>query len=93
MTGVRSLLQIALLAAVVSMSPAADQLTSLESSETCGECHKDIYEMWRASAHARSMENSNFLASYRRTTSRDPALATECLRCHAPWPPSPEILN
>jgi hypothetical protein len=75
---------LALFAAVVSLLPAADPLTSLESSDTCGECHEDIYDMWRASAHARSMENSRFLASYRRTESRDSGSATECLRCHAP---------
>ena len=62
MTGVRTSLFLGLLAAVVSLTPAADSLTSLESSDTCGECHEDIYDMWRASAHARSMENSRFLA-------------------------------
>jgi hypothetical protein len=54
-------------------------------SDTCGDCHKDIYAMWRESAHAQSMERPRFLTSYRQVESaRGASAAAVCLTCHAP---------
>ncbi len=57
---------------------------SFVRSDTCGECHRDIYAAWRQSAHARSMEAPAFLESFRTLEVQDPALARVCLECHAP---------
>lgn len=55
------------------------------SSDSCGACHKDIYRMWRSSAHANAMEDPRFRAAHRDTESREgAAVARICLRCHAP---------
>lgn len=55
------------------------------SSDRCGECHRDIYRTWKASAHARSMDEEVFLQAFRETEARDgDAAARTCLRCHAP---------
>ena len=54
-------------------------------SDVCGECHRDIYRMWRASAHAAAMEDPVFLDAYRETTARDGETAGRvCIRCHSP---------
>jgi hypothetical protein len=54
-------------------------------SDTCGTCHRDIYRMWRSSAHANSMEDVVFLSAYRAIQSQEGApLARLCLQCHAP---------
>lgn len=57
----------------------------LSRSDTCGECHKDIYRMWRASAHSRPMEDPIFLDAYRETDAREGETVSRiCLGCHAP---------
>jgi hypothetical protein len=54
-------------------------------SDVCGECHRDIYRMWHASAHARSLEDPVFLDVYRATQAREGSEVTKvCLTCHAP---------
>lgn len=54
-------------------------------SDVCGECHRDIYKMWRNSQHARSMEDPVFLDAYKGTLAGEgPAVARVCLGCHAP---------
>ncbi len=54
-------------------------------SDLCGECHRDIYRMWRASAHAQAMEDPVFLDAYRETDRGEGAnVARICLGCHAP---------
>lgn len=54
-------------------------------SDICGECHRDIYRMWRGSAHAQSLEDPVFLDAYRETDRREGATVSGiCLRCHAP---------
>ncbi len=59
-----------------------DQATT---SDICGMCHRDIYRMWRSSAHARSMDNAVFLATYRQAELEDgPGAVRLCLDCHAP---------
>jgi hypothetical protein len=52
-------------------------------SVVCGTCHRDIYKMWRSSAHARAMDVV-FLEAYRDTEARDRTTARLCLGCHAP---------
>ena len=57
----------------------------LTPSDICGTCHRDIYRMWRASAHANSMEGVVFLGIFRDTEAREgPEVARVCLGCHAP---------
>jgi hypothetical protein len=54
-------------------------------SDVCGTCHRDIYRMWRTSAHARAMEGPVFLGAYRETEAGEgPGVARLCLGCHAP---------
>jgi hypothetical protein len=54
-------------------------------SDVCGECHRDIYRMWRSSAHAEAMEDPIFLDAYRETERGEGAsVARICLGCHAP---------
>ncbi|HKQ60337.1 MAG TPA: multiheme c-type cytochrome [Candidatus Polarisedimenticolaceae bacterium] len=66
-----------LLVPQAAASPAA--------SDACGVCHRDIYRMWKGSAHAASMEGAGFLEVYRAAeAATGRALARVCLRCHAP---------
>lgn len=55
------------------------------SSTTCGRCHVDIYDHWRNSLHARSVEDPIFRTAYFEayTTSGGEAKHL-CLKCHAP---------
>jgi Cytochrome c554 and c-prime len=53
-------------------------------SVVCGTCHRDIYQMWRSSAHAGAMEDVVFFEAYQETAAQDPATARLCLDCHAP---------
>lgn len=63
-------------------APVAGQLSR---SDWCGECHRDIYRMWRSSAHANSMEDSIFLDAFRSAEAGEgSAVARKCLKCHAP---------
>jgi hypothetical protein len=56
-----------------------------QSSETCGSCHRDIYRMWRESAHAESLEDPFFLLPLRAIREQYGESHTrECVRCHAP---------
>lgn len=56
-----------------------------ERSDVCGACHRDIYRMWRASAHARSADGPVFLEAYRAAQAREGASVSRlCLGCHAP---------
>ena len=72
------------LAGSVALASGGPSLEWVSPSDTCGECHRDIYAMWRDSAHARSMTDPTFLAAYRRLKTRSSAAAVDCLRCHAP---------
>jgi hypothetical protein len=54
-------------------------------SEVCSECHRDIYRMWRTSAHARAMEDPIFLDAYRETNRREgESVGRICTGCHGP---------
>lgn len=64
-------------AAVGGGAAALDQ-PPVHSSHRCGECHVEIAESWRGSAHAGSASNPLFAAM--RADARDPS----CDQCHAP---------
>lgn len=74
-----------LLIASVALFCAASAANQAPTSDTCGSCHRDIYRMWRDSAHAEAGENPFFtevLDEIRQT--RKPELVRSCLECHAP---------
>ncbi len=57
----------------------------LNPSALCGDCHRQIYEMWKRSMHAMSVTDPVFEASYMRAYRETEGKAREiCLRCHAP---------
>jgi hypothetical protein len=57
----------------------------LNSSDTCGACHKAIERAWRTSAHAQAMEDPVFLDAFRETVAREGSQVSRiCLSCHAP---------
>jgi len=51
----------------------------------CGECHVDIYAMWRQSFHSQAMTDATFLGAFQdpRVWERERARA-HCIQCHAP---------
>ena len=54
-------------------------------SATCGQCHTEIYEEWKASPHARAFTNPAFqaqLAEARASEQGD--LGWQCVNCHTP---------
>jgi hypothetical protein len=73
------------LAATGRCQPAAPAAGGeIAPSALCGTCHRDIYAMWRSSAHSSAMEDVIFFAAYRDMDATDPATARLCLACHAP---------
>jgi hypothetical protein len=57
--------------------------------ETCGACHREIYEEWRVSTHARAWEDPQFQAELRKQVAADslgrPTDASwTCVNCHIP---------
>lgn len=46
-------------------------------SETCADCHSDIFETWKSSIHAGAFSNDAFQRSW-----KDHAGSPECLACH-----------
>jgi hypothetical protein len=65
----------------------ADELRSdvVNPSAVCGQCHEDIYAMWRRSMHASSYTDPIFAASYMQAYVETEGRARIiCLRCHAP---------
>jgi hypothetical protein len=75
----------AIVLVAAALSATAVPCATFTTSDTCAECHRDIYRMWRDSAHAASMEDPVFLASFRETESRlGKAGARTCIKCHAP---------
>jgi len=53
-------------------------LTSLKA-ESCGQCHREIYEEWKSSIHARAYEDPYFQAYW----NKDKHIWV-CLNCHTP---------
>jgi hypothetical protein len=57
----------------------------LNPSAVCGECHQQIYGMWRRSMHANSWSDPVFQTSYMKAYVETEGKAREiCLPCHAP---------
>jgi len=76
-----ALVALALVALVLPL-PA---LATAEPSDHCGACHRDIYRMWRDSAHAQALEDPFFLEPLNRITARYGLERTRpCIGCHAP---------
>lgn len=65
--------------------PADPEIPSLTSSAKCKECHQEIYDSWKNTTHALSIEDPIFKAAY-----MEAYLLTKgevkfnCLSCHAP---------
>lgn len=55
-----------------------DGLTSLKA-ESCGQCHREIYEEWKTSIHARAYEDPFFQAYWKKDKN-----IWVCLNCHTP---------
>lgn len=80
-------LSAAVLTAVASVGSATAAFAPGEvtRSDVCGGCHRDIHRMWRASAHASSLDSGVFLEAYQEAeSSLGPAMSRQCLSCHAP---------
>lgn len=72
-------------AIVLWVASGATVAAEPQSSDTCGECHRDIYRMWRGSAHAEATDDPFFFQSYKEVLAEGPArLGKVCLDCHAP---------
>ncbi len=55
------------------------------ASSQCGQCHQEIYAMWRRAMHSVAASNPIFEASYIQAYRYTAGKAREiCLRCHAP---------
>ncbi len=67
-------------AAAVEIEPGV-----FNASSKCGECHQEIYAMWRRAIHSIATSNPIFEASYIQAYRHTAGKAREiCLRCHAP---------
>jgi len=76
------LIAFVVLSCTVAVAIAA---TDPPTSDACGSCHRDIYRMWRDSAHAEACEDPFFTAVFDEVRqTQDLALQRLCLECHAP---------
>ncbi|OGC93695.1 MAG: hypothetical protein A2W25_06240 [candidate division Zixibacteria bacterium RBG_16_53_22] len=58
---------------------------SYTSSEVCARCHKDIYDLWENSMHAKSVDDPVFVADFIMVQlARGSDIKAYCLSCHAP---------
>jgi nitrate/TMAO reductase-like tetraheme cytochrome c subunit len=58
---------------------------SYTSSEVCARCHKDIYDVWKNSMHAKSIDDPVFMADFIMVQlERGKEIKPYCLSCHAP---------
>lgn len=65
--------------------PAGIAPNTFNSSARCGECHQEIYKMWRRGMHSLAASNPIFEASYFQAYRYTAGKAKEiCLPCHAP---------
>ncbi|MEW5978099.1 MAG: multiheme c-type cytochrome [Acidobacteriota bacterium] len=67
-------------------SPAGSTaLDPPDNAERCGRCHRTIFEAWKTSAHARSMESWLFQDALEMAESEfGPSVRKTCLQCHSP---------
>lgn len=78
-------IQFASLVLAALAAGAAAGSSGPDRSDACGACHRDIYRMWRSSAHARSADGPVFLEAYRAAEAQQGASVSRlCLSCHAP---------
>ena len=58
---------------------------TLISAEVCGRCHRDILDAWKASIHAKSLEDTVFQDCLEQAQRQfGNAVQSRCLACHAP---------
>jgi hypothetical protein len=78
----RILVLLVLLAPAV---PLVAQTHSPQSAEYCGDCHREIYDGWKQSVHAKAMESRLFQDALKMAAS-DLGSETRkvCLHCHSP---------
>ena len=59
--------------------------STFTSAKVCGECHVEIYNMWKNSLHAMSIEDPIFqtanLIAFKNSNGETKVL---CIKCHAP---------
>ena len=68
-----------------SVPSGAIDLQIPSSAEICGDCHREIYNGWKRSAHARAMESRLFQDSLKMAEADFGASARKtCLGCHSP---------
>ena len=77
-------LAVTLTTATSGLSAAPIEPGQVTPSVVCGTCHRDIYQMWKSSAHASAMEDLIFVDTYRDVERADPATGALCVGCHAP---------
>ncbi len=86
--GLRAIVMICV-AGFISPAFAASQVeiasNMFNPSARCGECHQEIYAMWRRSMHNAATSDPIFEASYNQAYRYTAGEAKKiCLRCHAP---------
>ncbi|MCK6548755.1 cytochrome C554 and C-prime [Myxococcota bacterium] len=55
------------------------------TAEACGKCHREIYEEWRISTHARAfLDDAQFMAELGKSTKPDFDVSWMCMNCHTP---------
>lgn len=70
---------------VFAASQVRIESTAFNPAARCGECHQEIYAMWRRAMHASAASNPIFEAAYNQAYRSTGGKAKEiCLRCHAP---------
>lgn len=66
--------------------PAKVKTNDFTSSKVCGSCHENIFNTWRNSLHADSLNDPIFRASYMEAYYETGGRASEvCTACHAPF--------
>ncbi|WP_447600058.1 hypothetical protein [Nitrospira sp. Nam80] len=65
-------------ARAIPLQKVPEGLTSLKA-ESCGQCHREIYEEWKTSIHSRSYQDPFFQAYW----TKDKRIWV-CLNCHTP---------
>jgi len=70
---------------LLSLTASAGDLQTPSAAPTCGDCHRAIYDGWKNSAHATSMESWLFQDALKlaETEFGSPARKV-CLACHSP---------
>lgn len=87
---IRSVLTVLLLASVVRAGNSNPEFYGISrhsytSSEVCARCHQDIYDVWKDSMHAKSVDDPVFMADFIMVQLRQgKELKPYCLSCHAP---------